>query len=152
MLKFSLLTFQQEDKAIAKPQVVRAYDLKKLLKEMEDYMQEKRYRELDRLLDLHPQVVRHAQGRCEEPLIRAVKFWDPTLVSICMKHGSSASAHHYCKEVNRKINAILMANDLFLEKAKMYNTTNDGYDRLFAQYQAILHELVCYHPFPTRKK
>ncbi len=118
-----------------------------LLSELGDAMDEKDYTLVDEMLTTYPALIRHRDGHCEEPLIMAIRRWDPRLVSICMKHGSSPQDTHQCSKDSKPKNAYLIASNILTRKIKSLSTDSKQYELEFARYREILREMVCSQPF-----
>lgn len=118
-----------------------------LLSKLGEAMDERDYTLVDEMLTTYPLLIRHRDGHCEEPLIMAIRRWDPRLVSICMKHGSSPQDTHQCSKDSKPKNAYLIASNIFTRKIKNLSSDSKQYKLEFARYREILHEMVCTQPF-----
>lgn len=125
----------------AKSARVPTKSLPELLVELQEAMEQRDYSEVDQLLSDHPKLIRKRDGHCEEPLIMAIRQWNPKLVSICMKHGSSPSDHHQCSKDSKPKNAYLVLADELLTRIKKYQSGSKTFDRCFEIHTAIIKEM-----------
>jgi hypothetical protein len=118
-----------------------------LVADLKEAMESQDYSEVDNLLSTHSKLVHYRNDRCEEPLIIAIRLWDPKLVNICVKHGANPENVHQCSKDKRPKNAFLVATeDMLIPKLKGLASSEKQYSVVFDTYKAILAELSCCAP------
>lgn len=114
---------------------------------MVEGMEDRDYAKLDTLFTNYPGLITSLDKDCENPLIKSIRFWDPKLVGLAMKHGSNPASEHECPHEYKSKNAFLVAAEVLLKKSGSEPDQSKAFERHYHIYQNILAEMEGNTPF-----
>ncbi len=121
--------------------------VQELLAQLDEFMENKLYHEVDEMLTEYPNLIHDATPRCEVPLVMAIRHWDPKLITSCIKHGADPEERHLCsKDGNRPKIPKLILNEEFAKRTKRHHN-DDVFEANYKTYTQMLVELTCISPF-----